>query len=83
MCKRHPQTLIQAAKGFEPAYNCGCVLQEFVTHEKWMHLDIAGVMGNKSEVSYLGKGMSGMFSFNYSFNYCEAARTLGHIDLLI
>jgi len=34
-------------------------LREFVTHDKWMHLDIAGVMMNKSEVSYIPKGMSG------------------------
>ena len=25
----------------------------------WVHLDIAGVMYNKDEVPYLGKGMSG------------------------
>jgi aminopeptidase len=34
-------------------------LKEFVTHPNWMHLDIAGVMENKDEVPYLGKGMSG------------------------
>lgn len=34
-------------------------LQEFVTCDHWMHLDIAGVMENKDEVPYLGKGMSG------------------------
>ena len=36
-------------------------LKEFVTHEHWMHLDIAGVMDNRSteEVAYLCKGMSG------------------------
>jgi len=34
-------------------------LKEFVTHPNWMHLDIAGVMDNKDEVPYLGKGMSG------------------------
>uniref|UniRef100_A0A0P4VSA6 Cytosol aminopeptidase n=1 Tax=Scylla olivacea TaxID=85551 RepID=A0A0P4VSA6_SCYOL len=34
-------------------------LQEFVSCDHWMHMDIAGVMENKDEVSYLGKGMSG------------------------
>lgn len=34
-------------------------LKEFVTHDKWMHLDIAGVMDNKNEVPYLPKGMTG------------------------
>ncbi|XP_042872445.1 cytosol aminopeptidase-like isoform X2 [Penaeus japonicus] len=34
-------------------------LQEFVTCDHWMHLDIAGVMENKDEVPYIGKGMSG------------------------
>ena len=40
-------------------YDPPCVLQEFVNHDHWMHLDIAGVMGNKSEVPYLPKGMAG------------------------
>lgn len=34
-------------------------LKEFVTAPNWMHLDIAGVMDNKDDVPYLGKGMSG------------------------
>lgn len=35
-------------------------LQEFITSDtKWMHVDIAGVMENKDEVSYLSPGMSG------------------------
>merc|ERR1712004_288598 len=34
-------------------------LWEFVNHDNWMHLDIAGVMGNKAEVPYVPKGMSG------------------------
>ena len=34
-------------------------LQEFVEIDKWAHLDIAGVMQNQGEVSYLGNGMSG------------------------
>lgn len=34
-------------------------LKEFVTCSSWAHLDIAGVMQNKDEVPYLGKGMSG------------------------
>uniref|UniRef100_A0A2I2YLC7 Cytosol aminopeptidase n=1 Tax=Gorilla gorilla gorilla TaxID=9595 RepID=A0A2I2YLC7_GORGO len=34
-------------------------LKEFVTHPKWAHLDIAGVMTNKDEVPYLWKGMTG------------------------
>ncbi|KPM04932.1 aminopeptidase-like protein 3 [Sarcoptes scabiei] len=34
-------------------------LREFVTASNWIHLDIAGVMDNKDEVTYLSKGMSG------------------------
>ncbi|XP_071091182.1 cytosol aminopeptidase-like [Haliotis cracherodii] len=34
-------------------------LKEFVTNKRWLHLDIAGVMMNKDEVPYLGKGMAG------------------------
>ncbi|EHA98608.1 Cytosol aminopeptidase [Heterocephalus glaber] len=34
-------------------------LGEFVTHPKWAHLDIAGVMTNKDEVLSLCKGMTG------------------------
>ncbi|KAK6186514.1 hypothetical protein SNE40_008540 [Patella caerulea] len=34
-------------------------LKEFVENKNWLHLDIAGVMINKDEVSYLPKGMSG------------------------
>ncbi|KAK3851450.1 hypothetical protein Pcinc_041900 [Petrolisthes cinctipes] len=34
-------------------------LREFVSCDHWAHLDIAGVMENKDEVPYLGKGMSG------------------------
>lgn len=34
-------------------------LKEFVTTDNWVHLDIAGVMSNKAELPYLGKGMSG------------------------
>ncbi|GFO37818.1 leucine aminopeptidase-like protein [Plakobranchus ocellatus] len=34
-------------------------LQEFVKTKEWVHLDIAGVMINRDEVPYLGKGMSG------------------------
>jgi len=34
-------------------------LKEFVKDSNWVHLDIAGVMMNKDEVPYLGKGMSG------------------------
>lgn len=35
--------------------------QEFVTCDKWMHMDIAGIIGNVDEVAYLGKGTSGKF----------------------
>ena len=42
-------------------FDCFRPVQEFVTHQKWMHLDIAGVMMNKSDVCYIGKGMSGMY----------------------
>lgn len=34
-------------------------LSEFVNCDKWMHLDIAGVMESKDEYPYYGKGMSG------------------------
>lgn len=34
-------------------------LREFVTHQNWLHLDIAGTMENKDEVPYLAKGMAG------------------------
>ncbi|XP_022106709.1 cytosol aminopeptidase-like [Acanthaster planci] len=34
-------------------------LKEFVTVPEWAHLDIAGVMENKDEIPYLGKGMTG------------------------
>ncbi|XP_076436199.1 cytosol aminopeptidase-like [Babylonia areolata] len=34
-------------------------LKEFVTVKHWVHLDIAGVMMNRDEVSYLNRGMSG------------------------
>ncbi|XP_054718872.1 cytosol aminopeptidase-like [Uloborus diversus] len=42
------------------ACTAAAFLQEFVSADmKWMHLDIAGVMENKTEVPYLCKGMSG------------------------
>lgn len=34
-------------------------LGEFVKCQEWVHLDIAGVMESKDEVTYYGKGMSG------------------------
>lgn len=35
-------------------------LREFVKKDtKWMHCDIAGVMGNSTDQAYTGKGMSG------------------------
>lgn len=34
-------------------------LQQFVSCDHWCHIDIAGVMENRDEVPYLGKGMSG------------------------
>ncbi|XP_035825586.1 cytosol aminopeptidase [Aplysia californica] len=34
-------------------------LQEFVTTDKWVHVDMAGVMMNTNQVPYLGQGMSG------------------------
>ena len=36
-----------------------------MTHEKWMHMDIAGVMNVKAEVPYLPKGLSGTSSSDY------------------
>lgn len=41
------------------ACTAAAFLQEFVSCPSWAHLDIAGVMQNKDEVPYLGKGMSG------------------------
>nr|XP_058156524.1 cytosol aminopeptidase [Dasypus novemcinctus] len=41
------------------ACTAAAFLKEFVTHPKWAHLDIAGVMTNKDEVPYLRKGMAG------------------------
>lgn len=41
------------------ACTAAAFLKEFVTAPHWAHLDIAGVMGNKDEVPYLRKGMSG------------------------
>ncbi|KAM9449939.1 cytosol aminopeptidase [Clarias gariepinus] len=41
------------------ACTAAAFLQEFVTAGHWAHLDIAGVMSNKDEVTYLRKGMSG------------------------
>ncbi|PIK33182.1 putative cytosol aminopeptidase-like [Apostichopus japonicus] len=41
------------------ACTAAAFLHEFVTCPLWAHLDIAGVMQNKDEVPYLGKGMSG------------------------
>jgi aminopeptidase len=41
------------------ACTAAAFLREFVTHPKWAHLDIAGVMTNKDEVPYLQKGMTG------------------------
>nr|AUT77176.1 leucine aminopeptidase 3 [Sinonovacula constricta] len=41
------------------ACTAAAFLKEFVTCKNWMHLDIAGVMSNKSEVPYLGEGMAG------------------------
>ncbi|MPC13202.1 Cytosol aminopeptidase [Portunus trituberculatus] len=46
---------------WEAMHKAGTVTgdREFVSCDHWMHMDIAGVMENKDEVSYLGKGMSG------------------------
>ncbi|KAI0221061.1 Cytosol aminopeptidase [Lamellibrachia satsuma] len=41
------------------ACTAAAFLKEFVSNKHWMHLDIAGVMSNKAEVSYLNKGMAG------------------------
>ncbi|KAF6130671.1 leucine aminopeptidase 3 [Phyllostomus discolor] len=41
------------------ACTAAAFLREFVTHPKWAHLDIAGVMTSKDDVSCLRKGMSG------------------------
>ncbi|XP_061586846.1 cytosol aminopeptidase [Cololabis saira] len=41
------------------ACTAAAFLREFVTAPHWAHLDIAGVMSNKDEIPFLGKGMSG------------------------
>ena len=41
------------------ACTAAAFLREFVKCKQWMHLDIAGVMLNKSEIPYLRTGMSG------------------------
>ena len=41
------------------ACTAAAFLKESVTHPRWAHLDIAGVMTNKDEVPYLRKGMAG------------------------
>ncbi|XP_014661551.1 PREDICTED: cytosol aminopeptidase-like isoform X2 [Priapulus caudatus] len=41
------------------ACTAAAFLKEFVLCDQWMHMDIAGVMENKDEVPYLGKGMGG------------------------
>ncbi|XP_071477827.1 cytosol aminopeptidase-like [Diadema antillarum] len=41
------------------ACTAAAFLKQFVGDHSWAHLDIAGVMQNKDEVPYLGKGMTG------------------------
>ncbi|XP_061194604.1 cytosol aminopeptidase-like [Saccostrea echinata] len=41
------------------ACTAAAFLKEFVTNKNWLHIDIAGIMSNEGDVSYLGKGMSG------------------------
>ena len=41
------------------ACTAAAFLGEFVENSEWAHVDIAGVMDNKSEVPYLSAGMSG------------------------
>jgi aminopeptidase len=41
------------------ACTAAAFLGEFVENSEWAHVDIAGVMDNKSEVAYLSAGMSG------------------------
>jgi len=41
------------------ACTAAAFLGEFVENSEWAHVDIAGVMDNKTEVPYLGAGMSG------------------------
>uniref|UniRef100_A0A673T014 Cytosol aminopeptidase n=1 Tax=Suricata suricatta TaxID=37032 RepID=A0A673T014_SURSU len=59
------------------ACTAAAFLKEFVTHPKWAHLDIAGVMTNKDEVPYLRKGMTGrptrtLIEFMLHFNQDSA-----------
>ncbi len=35
------------------------ILQDFVSIERWSHIDIAGVMDSQGEIPYLAKGMAG------------------------
>jgi aminopeptidase len=41
------------------ACTAAAFLRQFTTCPSWLHLDMAGVMENAGDVSYLGKGMSG------------------------
>ena len=40
-------------------FECSSPCRQFTTCPSWLHLDMAGVMENAGDVSYLGKGMSG------------------------
>jgi len=61
MKEASPLADINNISGTRDAGSCTAAgfLSEFVTHDNWMHLDIAGVMMNKTEVPYIPKGMSG------------------------
>uniref|UniRef100_T1IIZ4 Cytosol aminopeptidase n=1 Tax=Strigamia maritima TaxID=126957 RepID=T1IIZ4_STRMM len=45
--------------GMGGACTAAAFLREFVTARHWVHIDIAGVMENTTEVPYLGKGLTG------------------------
>lgn len=62
MTKAHLADINNVSKqgGAGGACTAAAFLREFVKPGTlWAHLDIAGVMENKDEVAYLGKGMSG------------------------
>lgn len=51
--------LNNAPGGGGGACTAAAFLREFTTCKNYLHLDMAGVMDNAGDISYLGNGMSG------------------------
>ena len=51
--------LNNAPVGGGGACTAAAFLREFTTCKNYLHLDMAGVMDNAGDISYLGNGMSG------------------------